>query len=277
MKSRPNRGMSTSEGSSTIDGWTDSVMNAFTKPHKEDQQFSETRSKARKLDDDLSTVSKTVARVARRESDLETDYAELATQFQKLAQLEPGVQGELTSFASSIETMGQGWKAIREHTDQDYLGSLRDLEAYITSIKALLKTRESKQIDFESLSNTLQAKANERDALASNTGMGASGFIRAKIEDVRGVDHEASRKERIRGLEVQLQRLTIEVESARRTSEAFDKEVINETKDFERIKAVEFKDTLGGLADAQCSFFKSTIDTWEKFIQDMEREVETTA
>lgn len=274
MRNRPQRGMSASEASSTsvLETWTDSFLNAFSKPHKTDKRFVEVREKADKLDDDLGIVSKTVARVARRESDLESDYAELAVQFQKLAQLEPGVQNELTNFATSIETMGQGWKGVREHTDQNYLGSLKDMEAYCSSLNSLLKTREQKQLDFEGLTEYQSKAVSERDSLASNASMGASGFIRAKIEDVRGVDHEASRRERVRKLEVQIRRLQDEVEGAKKTSEAFDEEVIKEVSDFERIKAVEFRDALGGLADANCAFFKSTIDTWEKFIKDMESE-----
>ncbi|KAG9579619.1 cytochrome P450, partial [Aureobasidium melanogenum] len=156
--------------------------------------------------------------------------------------------------------------------DQDYLGSLRDMEAYIASVKALLKTREQKQLDFEGLSEYLTKAASERDNLASGPSMGASGFIRAKIEDVRGVDHETARKERIRKLELQIERLQNEVEAAKKTSEAFDIEVVKEVDDFERIKATEFRETLGGLADANCQYFRSTIDTWQKFIDQMERE-----
>jgi len=276
MKSRPTRGMSGSEPASTsvVDSWTDSILNAFTRPHKTDRRFTEVREHSDKLDEDLATVSKTVARVARRESDLETDYADLATQFQKLAELEPGVGNEMTSFSASLTTMGNGWKDLREHTDQNYLGSLKDMEAFCTSVKALLKTREQKQLDFEGLSEYQNKAVTERDNLASHASMGASGFIRAKIEDVRGVDHEAARRERVRKLEVQIRRLQDEVEGAKKTSEAFDEEVIKETADFERIKAIEFKDTLGALADANIDFFKSTVDTWEAFLRDMEKEDE---
>lgn len=272
MKSRPNRGMSGSEStsSSVLETWTDSFLNAFTKPHKSDKRFLEVSDRASKLDEDLGTVSKTVARVARRESDLETDYADLAVQFQKLAALEPAVQDELTKFAGRVETTSQGWKMLKEHTDQDYLGSLKDMESYITSIKSLLKTREQKQLDFEGLTEYLTKAAQERDSLASHGSMGASGFIRQKIEDVRGVDHEQSRRERQRKLEVQIQRLTSEVEISKKTSEAFDEEVVKEVADFERIKAVEFRDTLGGLADANIAFFQNNIEVWEKFVEEME-------
>ncbi|EME43867.1 hypothetical protein DOTSEDRAFT_103364, partial [Dothistroma septosporum NZE10] len=274
MKTRPNRGMSGSDGanSSVLESWTDSFLNAFTKPHKHDKRFQDVSDHASKLDDDLGTVSKTVARVAKREGDLEVDYGDLATQFQKLAALEPGVQDELTKFAASVGETSEGWRGLKEHTDQDYLGSLKDMEAYISSVKALLKTREQKQLDFEGLTDYLTKAAQERDTLASHGSMGASGFLRQKIEDVRGVDHEQSRRERQRKLEVQISRLTTEVEAAKKMSEAFDEEVVKEVSDFERIKAVEFRDTLGGLADANIHFFKNNIDIWEHFIADMEKQ-----
>lgn len=294
MKSRPSRGMSGSEreSSGVLETWTDSkrrqphastmarafayitsgFLNAFTKPHKTDKRFMDVNDRASKLDDDLGTVSKTVARVAKRQADLETDYAELAMQFQKLAALEPGVQDDLTKFAASVNDTNEGWRALREHTDYDYLGSLKDMESYISAVKSLLKTREQKQLDFEGLTDYLTKAAYERDTLASHGSVGATGFLRQKIEDVRGVDHEQSRRERQRKLEVSISRLTTEVESAKKTSEAFDEEVVKEVQDFERIKAAEFRHTLTGLADAHMDFFRSNIETWEQFIREMERQ-----
>jgi sorting nexin-4 len=201
-----------------------------------------------------------------------SDYFDLAQQFQKLSALEPGVTDELTKFATTLQDTSEGWKELREHTDQSYLGSLKDMEAYGLSVKALLKTREQKQLDFEALTEYLTKAAQERDSLASHGGnMGASGFLRQKIEDVRGVDHEQARRERQRRLEVQIQRLQTEVENAKKISEAFDEEVVKEVGDFERIKAVEFRDALEGLADANVTFFQSNVEIWEKFVQDLER------
>lgn len=273
MRSRPTR-MSSSEGGSgsVLDSWTDSFLNAFTKPHKSDKRFTEVEDRAKKLDEDLTTVSKTVARVAKREADLETDYSDLSTQFQKLAALEPGLTDELARFSASLQETSEGWRGLKEHTDQNYLGSLKDMEAYGLSVKSLLKTREQKQLDFEGLTDYLTKSAFERDQLASAGGssMGASGFLRQKIEDVRGVDHEQSRRERQRKLEVQIEKLQREVETAKKTSEAFDEEVVKEVGDFERIKSVEFRDALDGLAQANIRFFEENAATWERFIKEME-------
>jgi sorting nexin-4 len=277
MRLRPSRGSSVSEQSSSVfDNFADTFVNAFSKVHKPDKRFIEVREKADKLDEDLGHVEKIVARVARREADLEADYADLAIQFHKLVNLESGVEAPLHAFAASVENTSRGIKELKEHTDQDYLSSLRDMEAYIVAIKSLLKLREQKQLDFEGLTEYRTKAANDRDMLASSHGAsglgGPSGFIRSKLEDVRGVDHEQSRRERVRKLEVQIDRLTREVEEAKRTTEMFDEEVVREVADFERIKAVEFRDTLGGLADAHISFYRGTIDTWERYIVDMEKQ-----
>ena len=82
MKTRQQRGSSASEQGpvGVFDNFTDAFINAFTKVHKPDKRFIEVREKSDKLDEDLGHVEKIVARVARREGDLETDYKDLAEQ-----------------------------------------------------------------------------------------------------------------------------------------------------------------------------------------------------
>jgi sorting nexin-4 len=278
MRSRPQRGSSASEqgASGVFDNLTDTFINVFTKVHKPDKRFIEVREKSEKLDEDLGHVEKIVARVARREGDLETDYKDLAEQFQKLINLEPGIESSLHAFAASVEDTSAGTKKLKDHTDQDYLGSLRDMQAYSTAVKNLLKAREQKQLDFEQLTEYLTKSTTDRDMLASSHGSsgltGPGGFIRSKIEDVRGVDHEQSRRERVRKLELRIEELTREVEEAKKTTEAFDEEVVREVHDFERIKRVEFKTQFGALADAHVDFYGSSIETWENYVKEMEQE-----
>ncbi|KAF2468232.1 Phox-like protein [Lindgomyces ingoldianus] len=278
MKGRQSRGTSMSEpsgGTGIVDSIAESLLNTFSKVHKPDKRFIEVSERATKLTEDLSNVEKVTVRVARRQADLEADYADLATQCQKLITLEPGVEGPLTSFASSVATTSQGFKTLKEHTDQNYLTSLRDMDAYIQALKTLLRTRENKQLDFEALTDYLAKSAADRDQLASqhgSSGLGASGFLRSKVEDLRGIDHEQARRQRVRKLEVDIERLTGEVENSKKATEAFDEHTVKEVADFERIKAVEFKDTLGDMADAHIEFFQGTIETWEKFLEDMRKE-----
>lgn len=278
MRSRPSRASSASDqgAPSVFDAFSDTFINAFTKVHKPDKRFIEVREKSDKLDEDLGHVEKIVARVARREGDLETDYKDLAEQFQRLINLEPGVEGPVHAFAASVNDTSAGVKTLKDHTDQDYLGSLRDMQAYSFAVKNLLKAREQKQLDFEQLTEYLTKSTTDRDTLASSHGAsgltGPGGFIRSKIEDVRGVDHEQSRRERLRRLEIRIDELTREVEEAKKTTEAFDEEVVREVGDFERIKRIEFKSQFGALADAHVDFYTETISTWEKYVKDMEKQ-----
>ncbi|KAI0882157.1 uncharacterized protein GGS22DRAFT_170349 [Annulohypoxylon maeteangense] len=281
MRSRAARTSTTSDQGSggVFDNFADTFINAFTKVHKHDKRFIEVREKSDKLDEDLGHVEKVVVRVARRETDLEIDLRDLTEQFQKLITLEPGVESAVHGFAASVEDTATGLKKLREHTDQDYLGSLRDMQAYSQALKNLLKAREQKQLDHEQLTEYLNKSAVDREALASGYGYGttgalggAGGFIRSKIEDVRGVDHEASRRERLRKLEMRIDELTTEAERAKKTSEAFDEEVVKEVVDFERIKRIELKRQFGGLADAHVEFYGGTIDVWEQYVREMEKE-----
>ena len=276
MRLRPGRSSSADPGNSVFDNFADTFVNAFSKVHKPDKRFIEVREKADKLDEDLGHVEKIIARLARREGDLETDYNDLSTQFMKLAVLEPGVEVAVHSFAKGVESTAADICSLKEHTDQNYLTSLRDMEAYIVAVKSLLKTREQKQLDFEGLTEYLAKAVQDRDTLASTNHTSAlsspTGFLRSKLEDVRGVDHEQARRERVRKLEMQIERLTREVEEARKTAEMFDEEVVKEVADFERIKAAEFRDTLGGLADKHVEFYRGVIDTWEGYIREMEKE-----
>ncbi|PWI73061.1 hypothetical protein PCL_10076 [Purpureocillium lilacinum] len=275
-------------GSGVFDNFADTFINAFTKVHKPDRRFIEVKDKSDKLDEDLGHIEKVVARVVRREADLEADLRDLAEQFQKLITLEPGVEPAVHAFAASVEDTAAGLHGLRDVTDQDYLGSLRDMQAYSLSLKALLRAREQKQLDHEQLTEYLNKSTAERDSLASGHGGGGGGglgssaaglvgglggnFIRSKIEDVRGVDHEQARRERARKLELRVEELTTEVERARRTSDMFDDEVVREVADFERIKRCEFKAQLGGLADAHVAFYGEVADIWERYVREMEKE-----
>lgn len=272
MRLRPSKVASNGDGGGVFEGLTDTFLNAFSKVHKPDPHFIEVREHADKLDEDLGHVEKIIARVVRREADLEVDYADLAAQFKKLEVIEPHVADAIHAFAVGVEDTGSGLRKLKEHTDQDYLGSLKDMEAYIIALKQLLKAREQKQLDFEWLTANLNKAGHDRDTLASNvfSGGGASAFLQRKIEDVRGVDHEQARRDKQRKLELRIDELTKGVEEAKKETEAFDEAARREVAGFERIKTVEFRDTLGDLAQANVDFYRSMVDTWEGMLKHVE-------
>jgi sorting nexin-4 len=275
MRQRPGRSASNGEPPAGVfDGITETFINAFTKVHKPDKRFIEVREKSDKLDEDLGHIEKILVRVVRREDELGKDFHELADNFKKLVMLEPGVEEAVHGFTAGVEDQSRGIRELKEATDHDYLGSLRDMQSYSGAIKALLKLREAKQVDFEQTAVLLADTTSSRDRLANSAygGGGPTSFIRSKIEDVRGVDHEQARRKRLREAELKIEELTKAVEESKKLSEAFDEEVVREVADFERIKRAEFKQQLGGLADAHIHFFSETIEVWEKYMHDMEKE-----
>jgi sorting nexin-4 len=286
MRLRPSRSSTTGEGPGSpgtptgfFDNVADTMLNAFSKVHKPDKRFMEVFERTSKLDEDLTHVEKIISRVARREGDLEMDYNDLATNMRKLVILEPGIEVQLQTFAACVEDTSRRLKSLKDHTDQNYLGSLRDMQSYITCVQSLLKTRDQKQVDFEALTEYLQKASAERDHLASSnpynsptSNLNPATFIRNKMEDMRGVDHETAKQDRKRKLELRIQELTREVESAKQTSEMFDEQVVREVGDFERIKGAEFRDTLGSFATSNADFYRKVIDTWERFMSDLDVE-----
>src|ERR1700677_4343300 len=129
MRLRPTRsntlGESGAPATSTPTGFFDNVadtmLNAFSKVHKPDKRFIEVTERANKLDADLAHVEKIIARVSRREGDLETDYADLANNMRKLTPLEPAIDAPMQAVAGCVEESSRGWKQLKDHTDQNYL------------------------------------------------------------------------------------------------------------------------------------------------------------
>jgi sorting nexin-4 len=71
--------------------------------------------------------------------------------------------------------------------------------AYYHSIKGVLKLRDQKQLDFEELSDYLQASIEERDKTRHSQRIDTSmtGYITGKINEVRGADADKIKREKV--------------------------------------------------------------------------------
>jgi sorting nexin-4 len=248
------------DSNSFLEGISDTLLNAFSKVNNPSKEMTEVKEKGDKLETNLSSVEKNFTRVVRRQGDLVGDLEEFSAQVIKLAEIQPNLSVEFGEFAQGIQEFSRGVYLLKEHIDGDYIVSLRDMENYIVSLKSLLKLREQKQLDYEALTNYLSRSNRERDNLVAG---GGSSFLRNKVEDFRGVDHERSRKERLSKLETRIEDLTREVTSAKQTSEMFEEVSMNEVQIFENIKEMEMKVTLDHLCDYYISFYKEMIKGWE--------------
>jgi len=249
------------DNGSVLEGLSDSLLNAFAKVNKPDDELLEIKERIDKLDDNLLQVEKSFSKVLRRQADISNDLEEFSQYFIKLSGLESNIEGVLTSFAGGTHNMSQKLFCLKETTDIDYVVSLRDMQNYVAALRALVKLREQKQLDLEALGDYLAKAKYEKDSLLS--GNGATNFLRAKIEDVRGVNHELARKERLANLETKIQSLQDEVRNVEQSNASFQEILLNEVQIFEQNKQIEMKKTLSTLADANIAFYQSIIDEWK--------------
>lgn len=243
-----------------LEGVSDSLLDAISKVNKHGDELTEVKERIGKLEESLLQVEKTLVKVLRRQSDLSYDLEDFSQQLIKLAGLEYTLEKEIIAFANGTHNLAQGVTVLREQTDSDYVVSLRDMQYYSIALRNLIKLREQKQLDYESLTDHLNRAVHDRDTILSG---GGSNFLRNKIEDVRGVNHEAARKERLRKLEVKISNLKQEVESAKKGSETLQELAVNEVSIFEHTKQLEMKKTLSGLADSHINFYQNIISNWE--------------
>ncbi|ODQ65941.1 hypothetical protein NADFUDRAFT_24834 [Nadsonia fulvescens var. elongata DSM 6958] len=254
-----------------LDGIQDTLMSAFAKVSVQNPEFLDIKTRADKMDENLSRIDKTFSRVATRKSNLSIDFDDFAAQFGLLAHLEPALAPEFAHFGRGLRQLAEGHTKLKDYLETEYLVSVRDAENYVHSLKALLKQRDQKQIDHEALIEYLNKALSDRDALQA--GGGGSNFLRSKVEDIRGLDHEQVKRDRLVRTKAKIVDLTREAQDAKATSEAFDEQTIREVAVFERIRADELKGSLGELADHHIGFYKSLIDDWEGLIDKLEEGV----
>ncbi len=244
----------TMDGGGVLDGLSDVFVNAFQRVSKTDKRFTDVRDRTEKLARDLGSIEKLIVRIVRREVELESDFREMASQCERLAVVEQELGTEFTSLAKAMSGTSEAMKRLKEQTDAAYLTSLRDEAAYNISLKTLLKIRDQKQLDFEYLTDYQTKTTLERDQLAS--GYTNTGFIRHKVEDLRGLNHEQIRKEKLQKVEGKVDDLRKETEKAKLTSELFDEEVVREVAIFEKTKGVEMKESMLDYAQANIAFYR---------------------
>lgn len=164
------------------------------------------------------------------------------------------------------------------------LSQMHALLSYAHSHKSVLKLRDSKQLDFEELTDFLSRFVSERDRLASLSspygaghghggvrGAGLSGYLKDKVDSLRGVDEERTRVERMQRLDVRIKELQDAVTSAHDTSTAFSSEVQKEHEIFKLAKDQEMRDILATHADGQIELYARAMDAFDRLIPQLEK------
>lgn len=196
-----------------LDSISDSVLNAFSKIKTPDERFVHMKEQLDKLEENLTLLEKTLNRTNKRQDDLHLDYKEFSASMQGLAHLESGITVPILRFA---ETIGEYSKLLKTHFDTaelDWSNEIHDYLAYCTAIKTVLKLRDQKQVDFEELTEYLAVTEKERERTMYPTTMGGglniTGYLTDKLQEVRGVDSEKMRREKILKLDMRIREVII--------------------------------------------------------------------
>ncbi|CAD6912020.1 unnamed protein product [Tilletia controversa] len=266
-----------------LDSISDTLLNSFAKVRKPDERFLEMREGLDRFEEAMANTERVTLRKRTRVSDLASDYEELAAAFEGLGSLESGITDPLNRFASTLLEFAKLQRNVSERSTDTMLSQMHSMLGYTASHKAVLKLRDQKQIDFEELVDYLSGVVAERDRLASlaspygaghgqgGVRSGITGFLRDRVDSLRGVDEERTRVERMQRLDGRIQELQEAVTTAHDTSIAFNAEMVREADIFNMAKAQEMKELLGTLADGQIELYRSAMESFDALIPSIER------
>ncbi|KAI8390905.1 uncharacterized protein BYT42DRAFT_554859 [Radiomyces spectabilis] len=256
---------------------SDTLVNAFTKIRKPDERFVNMKEVVDKLEDNLGTVERLYNRIGKRQHDLEQDYTSFADSIQGLSALESELTVPLHRFAKTTKAYVSAMKEMTTKEEMFYLNEIHDLLAYCHATKSVLKARDQKQMDFEELSAYLQQAIAERERTlyprhhVGNRGMVTiTDFVTDKINEVRGIDMQRARREKLSRLEAKITELQDEVARTNDISDEFSAQVIRDFSVFENRKTDELKQGLAAYADCHIEFFQKGISIWEEILPVLE-------
>ncbi|CAG8765136.1 14793_t:CDS:10 [Cetraspora pellucida] len=259
-------------GDGVFENLGDALLNAFSKLKKPDEKFVEIKESVDKLEENLQIIDRLYQRIIKRQTDLEADYRDFGSSIAGLGQLETGITLPLEQFGETVSKFADAWKRMTCREENGYSAQIRDYLSYCHCVKNVLKLRDQKQVDFEDLSEYLQNAIMERDNLI-NTGKsstGISSFLRETVDNIKGVDQEQAKRERLQKLDAKIAELKKEVENSNDVSDQFSLEVAKEYEIFQIAKNIEMKDCLLAYADSHVEFYRQGVELWEEIIPVLE-------
>ncbi|EMR11712.1 hypothetical protein PNEG_00146 [Pneumocystis murina B123] len=250
-----------------FEGLSDAFLNSFTKINNPNMLFIDMKEKIDKLDYGLVHIEKLISKMIKQKIDLEMDYSGMAFLFKQLAVLEPSLSRELTMFSEVIENTETNLKILREYIDSVYLTFIHDLISYTNTQKQLLKQRDQKQMDIEGLTEYLMKVDLEKERVIQSSGLL---YLREKVENLTGIDHEQAKQDRLKKLEKKKDKLQKEIEISKIAGDTFDEETIRENNIFDKIKTKEIQESFSTFANENINFYKQVIENWTKIIPELE-------
>ncbi|KAF9976319.1 intercellular trafficking and secretion [Actinomortierella ambigua] len=259
---------------SRLDTIGDVLLNAFAKIKKPEQQFVNMREEVEKLEENLQSLERLEQRILKRQEELEQDYREFGGAVAGLGNLETGITEPLHRFAHTVAGYAKVMNEMSSREDAEFLAQIHESLAYCGSVKALLKLRDQKQLDFEELSEFRQQQEAERARLLSNGRPGGAaligGFFQQKMDEIKGVDQERAKQEKVKRVEARIEDLRDAVEKANEESEAFSKETAKEYELFMVQKTQDLRKSLLDYTSGRVEFFSKGAELWNQIIPVLE-------
>ncbi|KAI8390057.1 hypothetical protein BD560DRAFT_379787 [Blakeslea trispora] len=268
--------------SSLLDSISDTLVNAFAKLRKPDERFESMKEDIHRLEENLNTVERLYMRINKRQQDLQNDYQNFANSIQGLSSLESNIAHSLCRFADISRAYGKAMKEMAEKEELQFLNEIHELLAYCHAAKEVLKARDQKQLDFEALSMYLQQteillertqypgrKFNDRGVGIG--GIYISDYVTDKLNEVRGMNMEKARQDKLKRLEHRIKELQNAVTKANDESIGFSNQVSKEYDIFQKTKMMELKQGLIAYADCHVNFYKKGTTLWEDILPVLER------
>ncbi|KAG0294947.1 intercellular trafficking and secretion, partial [Dissophora globulifera] len=252
----------------------DVLLNAFAKIKKPDERFIAMRDEVDKLEENLQALEKLDQRILKRQEELEGDYREFGGSVAGLGNLETGITEPLHRFAHTVATYAKLLNDLSTREDAEFLSELHECLAYCNSVKSVLKLRDQKQLDFEELSEFLQQQISERGRLMSNGRLGGSatigGFFQQKMDEIKGVDQERAKQEKLKRVEERIRDLEDAVEKSNDISERFSNETAKEFEIFQLQKSKDLRQCMLDYTAGRVEFFEKGEALWAQIIPVLE-------
>ncbi|KAG0318676.1 intercellular trafficking and secretion [Podila horticola] len=257
-----------------LDAIGDVLLNAFAKIKKPDERFVARREEVEKLEENLQGLEKLEQRILKRQEELEQDYREFGGSVAGLGNLETGITEPLHRFAHTVASYAKVMNDLSTREDAEFLSQIHECLAYCNSVKSVLKLRDQKQLDFEELSDFLQQQVSERDRLMSNGRLGGSatigGFFQQKMDEIKGVDQERSKQEKLKRVAEKIHELEDAVGRSADISEAFSNETMKEFEVFQVQKSKDLRQCLLDYSSGRVEFFEKGAVLWDQIIPILE-------
>jgi len=248
--------------STALDHISEVLMNAFTKAKNQSKEMTDAKERAGRYEQNIATLDKAVVWASKTQGELALDFNNVYKQARKLAELEPQSGPEFDKLAETAKSLARATQQLRVGVDSQFACALRDMSHYVQALKGMLKQREQRQIDYEALVEYL--KRSEHELVAAEHGQSpapalSTSFFRSKMNELRGVDKEQARQQRITKLKNRISMFKEESHRAKQVSDDYEELAKREVRIFDQTEAIELQQSLAGLSNSYIDFYQTIL------------------